>query len=169
MGMMRKIFENYFAKKSQTPPSSDSRGPLNVLCFYIFGTLTFFNQEMLLSAAEDILSGQKLPTATVLVSFVTPLMITKIIAPWFIQRISYGLKTCFIAVSMFFGLALVGMFNDIRAKLLGIALNAMATGAAEIIFLALTSFYPGLCISAFVAGTGMASLFSPVYYTGNIY
>ena len=128
--------------------------------------LTFFNQEMLLPAAEDILSGRQLPTSTVLMCFVAPLMITKLSLPWFIQSVSYAVKTCFVALSMSLGLALVGLFGDIKVQLFGIALNAVATGASEMNFLALTSFYPEVCISAFVAGTGMASLFSPNYYTG---
>ena len=167
---MKNAFGGWFTKSpSPTTPSADARTPLNVLCFYIFGTITFFNQEMLLPAAEDILSGKRLPTATVLVAFVAPLMITKITVPWLVERISYAVKIPAIALSMTIGLALVGAVEDIRVKLLGIALNAVATGAAEMVFLALSSFYSDVCISAYVAGTGMASLFSPFYYTGKIY
>ena len=163
---------------------------LNTLCFCVFGILTFFNQEMLFTAAQDILSGRQIPTATILVCFVTPLMITKIIAPWFVQAISYVVKVFFIALFMTLGLTLIVFVKDIKVKLVGIALNAMATGASEVIFLGLTSLYPKICISAFaygaseviflgltslypkicisafVAGTGMASLVSPLYYTG---
>ena len=121
---------------------------------------------MLYTASQDILSGLKLPTATILVCFVAPVMITKIIAPWFIQKISYAAKVSFIALCMILGLGLVVFVEDIKVKLTGIALNAMATGASEVTFLALTSFYPQTYISAFVAGTGMACLVSPFYYTG---
>lgn len=146
--------------------SSDSTNWLNILCFCVFGTLSFFNQEMLYTASEDILSGRQLPTATILVCFVTPLMITKIIAPWFIQKIPYFAKVSFVVLCMTLGLVLIVFVEDIKVKLAGIALNAMATGACDITFLGLTSFYPQICISAFIAGTGMASLFSPLYYTG---
>lgn len=145
---------------------SDSTNWLNILCFCVFGTLSFFNQEMLYTASEDILSGRQLPTATILVCFVTPLMITKIIAPWFIQKIPYFVKVSLVVLCMTLGLVLIVFVDDIKVKLVGIALNAMATGACEVTFLGLTSFYPQICISAFVAGTGMASLFSPLYYTG---
>ena len=164
-----KILCEFIPKNRTKPPlDTDKTRWLNVLCFYVFGTLAFFNQEMLFPAAEDILGGRQLPTATVLVCFVTPLMITKLTAPWFMQRIPYFAKICFIALCMSLGLTLVALFEDFRAKLFGIALNAMATSAAEVVFLALTSFYPGICISAFVAGTGMASLISPNYFTGKI-
>lgn len=161
------IFCKFSPERAKKPPSTDiTTSWLNVLCFYIFGTLAFFNQEMLYTASEDILSGRQLPTATVLVCFVTPLMLTKITAPWFIQRISYVAKTGFIALCMILGLTLVVFVEDVRMKLVGIALNAIATGTAEVVFLGLTSFYPQVCISSFVAGTGMASLVSPLYYTG---
>lgn len=165
-----KIFCEFSPKNRTEPPASatDKARWLNVLCFYVFGTLAFFNQEMLFPAAEDLLSGRQLPTATVFVCFVTPVMITKLAAPWFMQKISYVVKTGSIALCMSLGLALVAFFEDFRAKLFGIALNAMATSAAEIVFLALTSFYPAICISSFVAGTGMASLISPNYYTGKM-
>ena len=139
---------------------------LDVLCFYIFGTMTFFYQEMLFTASEDILSGRHLPTATVLVCFVAPLAAIKLIAPWFIQKISYVLKVCFIVTCMVAGLALIIFTEDMTLKLVGIALSAVATATSEVVFLALTSFYPQVCISSFVAGTGMASLISPLYYTG---
>ena len=164
---IKEIVYNFNPETGKKPPPSDANKTwLNVLCFYVFGTMTFFNQEMLFPAAEDILSGRQPPTATILVCFVTPLMVAKIAAPWFIQRIPYAVKTCFIALCMALGLLLIVFVEDIRMKLLGIALNAMATGTAEVVFLGLTSFYPQVCISAFVAGTGMASLFSPLFYTG---
>lgn len=163
---IKKFFIGPSPETAHGPASTEAKRWLNVLCFYLFGMLTFFNQEMLLPAAEDLLSGRQLPTSTVLMCFVAPLMITKLSVPWFIQSVSYAVKTCFVALSMSLGLALVGLFGDIKVQLFGIALNAVATGASEMNFLALTSFYPEVCISAFVAGTGMASLFSPNYYTG---
>lgn len=139
---------------------------LNTVSFCVFGTFTFFNQELILIASEDILSGRHLPTATVLVCYVTPLMITKIVCPWFVQRITYVAKASFITLCMITGLSLIVFVEDIKVKLAAIALNAIAAGASEVIFLSLTSFYPQICISAFVAGTGMSSLISPLYYTG---
>ena len=149
-----------------TSVSSDSKMNRITICFCVFGTFTFFNQEMLLIASQDILSGLKLPTATVLICSVTPLTITKIISPWFIQKIPYAVKVIFVALCMTLGLSLIVFVEDIKVKLVGIALNSMATGTSEVTFLGLTSFYPQKYISAFVAGTGMACLVSPLYYTG---
>jgi len=138
------------------------------LCFCVFGTFTFFNQEMLLIASQDILSGLKLPTSTILICLVGPLTITKIIAPWFIQRIPYVVKVSFVVLGMTLGLVLIVFVENINVKLLGIAVNSMATGTSEVTFLGLTSFYPRTYISAFVAGTGMSCLVSPLYYTGEL-
>jgi len=136
------------------------------LCFCVFGTFTFFNQEMLLIASQDILSGLKLPTATILICLIAPLMIIKIIAPWFIQKIPYVVRVSFVALCMTLALVLIVFVENIKVKLVGIALNSLATGTSEITFLGLTSFYPRTYISAFVAGTGMACLVPPLYYTG---
>ena len=160
-------FCKFSSKRGNKPLSSDTTTHwINVFCFYMFGTLSFFNQEMLFTASEDILSGRNLPTATILVCFVTPLMVTKISSPWFIQRVPYAVKTCTIALSMALGLMVIVFVKNVKMKLVGIALNAIATAAAEIVFLGLTSFYPQVYISSFVAGTGMASLVSPLYYNG---
>ncbi|XP_027060503.1 protein BTN1-like [Pocillopora damicornis] len=144
---------------------TQKKNSMDNLCFYVFGVITFFNMEMLFIASQDILSGRNLPTATILVCYVTPLMITKIFAPWFVQRISYLVKVSFIALWMMLGMALIVFVEDIRVKLVGITLNAMAAGMSEVIFLALTSFYPQIAISSFLAGTGSASLISQLYYT----
>ena len=153
-------------EREKKKPSEAATEWINILCFYVFGTLTFFNQEMLYTASEDILSGRNLPTSTILVCFLAPLTATKLLAPWFIQKLPYGLKTTTIAISMATGLSLIVFVEDIKVKLLGISLNAIATGLSEIVYLSLTSFFSHICISAFVAGTGMASLVSPLYYTG---
>ena len=164
---MMESYSKFSPERDENPAALKKRSNwLNVLCFYIFGTMAFFYQEMLYTASEDILSGRQLPTSTILVTFVTPLAAIKLIAPWFIQKISYVFKVCFISTCMVTGLALIIFTEDMRLKLVGIAVNAVATGVAEVVFLALTSFYPQVCISAFVAGTGMASLVSPLYYTG---
>lgn len=164
---IKELFCKLRSEVGKMPPSFDSKMSwLNTLCFCVFGTFTFFNQEMLLIASEDILSGRQLPTATILVCLVTPVMITKITAPWFIQKIPYVAKASFITLCMILGLILIVFVEDIKVKLTGIALHALAAGASEVSFLGMTSFYSQICISAFVAGTGMASLISPLYYTG---
>ncbi|KAK3726608.1 hypothetical protein QZH41_018182 [Actinostola sp. cb2023] len=121
---------------------------------------------MLLNAAEDILSGYNVPTAAVLVTFVAPLMAVKIFFPWCMQKVPYWLKILVITVFMMAGILIIACGNDIRLKMVGIGMNAMATGASELVLLSLSSFYPQICISAFVAGTGLSSLISPLYYTG---
>ena len=153
-------------KDPDCKPDRQSTSSLNVVCFVMFGTLTFFNQEMLLTAAEDILSGYNVPTAAVLVTFVAPLMAVKIFFPWCMQKVPYWLKILVITVFMMAGILIIAYGNDIRLKMVGIGMNAMATGASELVLLSLSSFYPQICISAFVAGTGLSSLISPLYYTG---
>lgn len=159
------IFCKFSPESTKPSASKPSASGLTVFCFYICGTLSFFNQELLYTASEDILSGRDLPTATVLVCFVVPLLAVKVLAPWFIQRIPYAVKVSFIALTMALGLAVIAFVEEIALKLVGIVLNALASGTAEVTFLGLTSFYPQICISSWVAGTGMASLVSPLYYT----
>ncbi|XP_031550597.1 protein BTN1-like [Actinia tenebrosa] len=164
---LKRALCNFVPRKyDDEKPDKETTSALNIVCFLVFGTLSFFNQEMLLTAAEDILSGNKVPTAAVLVTFVTPLMAVKIFFPWFIQKIPYWFKILVIMLFMMSGILIIAYADDIRLKMFGIALNAMATGASELVLLSLTAFYPQICISSYVAGTGISSLVAPLYYTG---
>lgn len=162
----RKILCKLTPARDDGKMDEEPNGLKNILAFYVFGILTFFNQEMILTASEDILSGKVLPTSTVLTAFVTPVVLTKILAPWFLEKIPYVIKTIVIALLMSSGVLLIVFAGNVKVKLLGISMNAIATGGSEMVFLALTSCYSQVCISAFVAGTGMASLLAPLYYTG---
>lgn len=153
-------------KDREVKPDLHRYSAVNIFCFIIFGVLSFFNQEMLLTASEDILSGYKVPTPAILVTFVGPLMAVKLLCPWCIQRVPYWLKILVISLFMMSGILMIAYGRDFRVQLIGIGLNAMATGASELTLLSLSSFYPQICISAYVAGTGLSSLVSPLYYTG---
>lgn len=153
-------------RDSGIKPDQQRTSSLNVFCFIAFGTLTFFNQEMLYTATEDLLSGRSVATAAVLVTFVAPMMTIKMLFPWCIQKVPYWLKIFLIPMFMMSGILMIAYSGDIRVQMIGVGLNAMATGASELIFLSLSSFYPQICISAYVAGTGLSSLVSPLYYTG---
>ena len=151
----------------ESPASDTKTWWLNTFCFYIFGFFAFFNVEMFLIGAQDILSGRNVPTAILITCFEGPLVMAKLVIPLFQQKIPYVVKVFFITSFMILGLSLVVFVKDFRVKILGVGLNAMAAGANEATFLALASFYPKLCISAFVAGTGTGCLVAALYYTGN--
>ncbi|PFX31777.1 protein btn-1-like [Stylophora pistillata] len=156
---------NLKAEKETTASDTKSLNWLNISCFYIFGIISFFNVEMFSVAAQDILSGRDVPTAILITCYEGPLLMAKLVIPWFQEKIPYVAKMFFIASFMILGLSLVVFANDFRAKILGVMLNAMAAGACEATSLALASFYPKICISTFVAGTGSGCLIGALYYT----
>ena len=158
---------NNLQASKETPASDTKSRWLNTICFYIFGFFAFFNVEMFVIGAQDILSGRNIPTAILITCFEGPLVMAKLVIPWFQQKIPYVVKMFFIASFMILGLSLVVFANDFKVKILGVGLNAMAAGATEATSLALASFYPKICISAFVAGTGTGCLIAALYYTGN--
>ena len=151
----------------ETPASDTKSRWLNTFCFYIFGFFTYFSVEMFVIGTQDILSGRNIPTAILITCFEGPLVMSKLVIPWFQEKIPYVVKAFFIAFFMILGLSIVVFVNDFRVKILGVGLNAMAAGANEATFLALASFYPKLCISAFVSGTGSGCLIAALYYMGN--
>ena len=134
--------------------------------FFSLGVLCLFYDEIIVMAAEDILSGSSFATSTVIIAFSMALLSVKLIAPWFIQNVSYLKRIVVIAILYVSGLLMVVMSGAPVWRLVGISVVQAGTALSEITFLALTTFYDGAAVSAFVAGEGFSSLLGPVLYTG---
>ncbi|XP_032221255.2 protein btn-1 [Nematostella vectensis] len=144
--------------------SEETLSLLNISAFLVFGLLTFVNMEILFTAAEDILSGFNIPTASLIICFNVPLVVAKIVLPWCFQRFPYVVHVTWLTGFMILGTLFIVFVDSMVAKMVGLGLNAMATGGSELVFLALTAYYPKVCVSAFVCGTGIAALVAPLYY-----
>jgi battenin len=100
----------------------------------------------------------------VLLADVFPSFVLKLIAPYFIDRISYTSR-----VLVFCALSAIGMLvislspanqeaGTIGVKLLGVGLASLSSGGGELSFLALTHFYGQSSLAAWSSGTGGAGL-----------
>lgn len=137
----------------------------NIVCFFIFGILSLIYDEICLIAAEDILAGSTIATTTVILSIAIPVLLIKLTAPWFFQRISY-LKKILLVVAFFLGgLTALVCSQRISGRLAGVGIIESGVATSEITFLSLTAFYEHITVSAFVAGVGVASFIGPLYYT----
>ena len=146
-------------------PAADEK-PKNIVCFFCFGILSMIYDEICLIAAEDILAGSTMATTTVILSIAAPVLIIKLVAPWFLQKVSYPKKLALVVTLFVGGLtALVATRHNISGRLAGVSVVESGVTISEITLLSLTAFYKPIALSSFIAGAGVSSFLGPLYYT----
>ena len=114
------------------------------------------------SATEDILVGSSLPTSLFLLICQFPVLITKVCVSWFFQEIFYDIKVSVATVLSMLGLLVLGLGTSVYVRLAG----AMAVAIMETTFLALSSHYHKITVTAFSAGFGVSALITSLFYSG---
>ncbi|RYO93130.1 hypothetical protein DL766_004820 [Monosporascus sp. MC13-8B] len=131
-----------------------------LVAFWLFGLINNVLYVVILSAAQDLV-GSDVPKGVVLLADVLPAFFTKLVAPYFIHRVPYGPRVlAFAACSSvgMFCIALTPPDRSAAAKMLGVALASLASGAGELSFLGLTHYYGQLSLAAWGSGTGAAGI-----------
>ena len=137
-----------------------------IVSFVGFGALLHCIFAIIVSGAQDILAGTFIPTTSIILSHVTPIVVVTSTAPWFMQRVSYLVRVLAIFFFMAVGLLLIIFVDNVYVKICGVASNALSHGLGEITFLALSTFYSSTAVASFAAGSGAGMLLGPVYYSG---
>lgn len=137
-----------------------------VIAFFIFGTLIYAMYSLVIAAAQDILAGTLIQTSMVLIADIGPYFLVTLIAPCFIQKISYFTRISTVFMSGIVGLLMLAFSEQLYWKLIGVGITSFGYGVGEVTFLALTSFYHQTTLSAYSAGTGTGFVIAPLYYTG---
>ncbi|XP_026567898.1 battenin isoform X3 [Pseudonaja textilis] len=162
----------------------------------LLGLCNNFAYVVMLSAAHDILSNQKVPehngtrpippsaspentttntsrydcntisTGAVLLADILPTLFIKFSAPFCIHLFPYGLRVAICVTSAWGSFLLVAFSTNTTQSLLGVVLASISSGLGEITFLALTSFFNSAVVSAWSSGTGGAGLIGALSYLG---
>ncbi|RSL38088.1 Protein BTN1 [Fusarium euwallaceae] len=130
-----------------------------IVAFWLFGLINNVLYVIILSAAQDLVGS--LPKGVVLLADVLPSFLTKLVAPYFIHRISYRIR-----ILIFIALSAVGMLmvaltprtQSVAIKLVGVVLASISAGGGELSFLGLTHFYGPISLAGWGSGTGAAGL-----------
>ena len=153
----------------ETENNRGKEKPITIIAFFVFGFLIYAIYSLIISGAQDILAGTFVPTSAVLVANVGPYFLVTVVAPYFIQKISYFPRVLAIFCLEATGLVMVVASKKVAARLLGISLSSFGFGLGELSFIAMTSFYHDAAVSAFSAGTGAGISLAPLYYTGILF
>ncbi|KAJ7313885.1 hypothetical protein JRQ81_005660 [Phrynocephalus forsythii] len=161
----------------------------NNLGFWLLGLCNNFAYVVMLSAAHDILSHQKVPpangtgpvphnsnssrydcnpisTGAVLLADILPTLLIKFSAPFCIHLFPYGLRVAICILTAWGSFLLVAFSTGTAQSMAGVVLASISSGLGEITFLALTSFFDSAVVSAWSSGTGGAGLIGAVSYLG---
>ena len=137
-----------------------------VTAFFIFGTLSYATYSLVIAGAQDILAGTFIQTSMVLVADIGPYFLVTLIAPYFMQKIPYFARITTVFLSGIGGFLMLSFSKQVHWKLIGVGISSFGYGVGEVTFLALTSFYHEVTVSAYSAGTGAGFVIAPLYYTG---
>lgn len=108
-----------------------------------------------------------MPKGLVLLADVLPSFATKLIAPYFIDRVPYSIRILFFAFVSSAGmliLALTPPETSVASKMVGVMLASLASGGGELSFLGLTHYYGHMSLAAWGSGTGAAGLLGAGLY-----
>lgn len=137
----------------------------NLISFFFFGLINNVVYVIFLSAAADILEGDRsIRKSTVLLANILPCLLVKLVAPYFLQIISYNIMITSCIVLSLCSLLSVAWAEAIRFKFAGIVFASLSSGLGETAFLALTTYYHGSSVVAWSSGTGAAGLVGAFYY-----
>lgn len=67
----------------------DHENLLTVMAFFACGTLIYNGFSLFITAAQDILAGTYIQSSMVLIACILPSFVFTLIAPYFVQKISY--------------------------------------------------------------------------------
>lgn len=144
------------------------------IAFWFLGLINNVLYVIILSAALDLV-GPSIPKSAVLLFDVVPSFLVKLTAPYYIHLVPYKLRVpAFVSLSTC-GMLLIAFTSapllsnggqipprpkemDIVYKMTGVVLASISSGAGELSFLGLTSYYGSASLAAWGSGTGGAGL-----------
>ncbi|KAI7816772.1 CLN3 protein-domain-containing protein [Gamsiella multidivaricata] len=133
------------------------------VAFFIFGCINNLIYVVILSAAVDLV-GAEIPKGLVLLADITPSLLIKMTAPYFIHRVPYPVRVIFCASLSFSAVILIALAETISVRLVGVMMASLSSGLGELTFLMLSSFYPLRMVSAWSSGTGGAGLLGALLF-----
>ena len=134
-----------------------------LIWLWMIGLINNVLYVMILVAALDLV-GPSVPKGAVLLADITPSLITKLCAPYFIHAIPYRVRVLILVTLSTSGMLLIALSpanterSSIMTKMAGIMLSSLSSGAGELSFLGLTHFYGPFSLAAWGSGTGASGL-----------
>ncbi|KAM6966547.1 battenin isoform 2-T2 [Tautogolabrus adspersus] len=105
-------------------------------------------------------------TAAVLLADILPTLVIKLLAPFFIHKMPYGIRVLFCAVMAATSFLLVSFSSAVLMSILGVIFASVSSGLGELSFLSLTVFFSRDVLGGWGSGTGGAGVAGAFLYSG---
>ncbi|XP_069033456.1 battenin isoform X2 [Embiotoca jacksoni] len=166
----------------------------NCTGFWLLGLCNNFAYVVMLSAAHDILKTQEsqnstastsgtssvdfqtgnssrydcnpVSTAAVLLADILPTLLIKLVAPFVIHKLPYGVRVVFCSVVAATSFLLVSFSSAVWISILGVIFASISSGLGELSFLSLTVFFSRDVLEGWGSGTGGAGVAGSLLYSG---
>uniref|UniRef100_A0A672G0Z6 Battenin n=1 Tax=Salarias fasciatus TaxID=181472 RepID=A0A672G0Z6_SALFA len=154
-------------------------------CCEILGLCNNFGYVVMLSAAHDILKQQgsenttqatapnsssydcnPVSTAAVLLADILPTLLIKLVAPFVVDAVPYGVRVLLCVLMAAVSFVLMSLSSAVWTSLLGVVFASVSAGLGELSFLSLTVFFSRDVVGAWGSGTGGAGVAGALSYSG---
>ncbi|CAJ0580053.1 unnamed protein product, partial [Mesorhabditis spiculigera] len=157
----------------------------NIAAFWLFGLCNNYGYVIMLSAADDIIHKQaegvpfnkkcmeeietrschgRASTGAILLAEIFPILVIKIVMPFFCHKIPYGFRHFIVVALQFSAYLVVAYATSFEMAIFGVAMAAVGSGIGEITYLSLSSHFPISTIAAWSSGTGGAGIVGSFAY-----
>ncbi|KAM4530676.1 battenin-like [Odontesthes bonariensis] len=170
----------------------------NCVGFWLLGLCNNFAYVVMLSAARDILKKQEpnnstasasvplavdshagnnsssnydcspVTTGAVLLADILPTLVIKLVAPFVVHKVPYGVRVLFCVIMAATSFLLVSFSSAVWMSILGVSFASISSGLGELSFLSLTVFFSRNVLEGWGSGTGAAGVAGSVLYSGLI-
>uniref|UniRef100_A0A914D4Z6 F-box domain-containing protein n=1 Tax=Acrobeloides nanus TaxID=290746 RepID=A0A914D4Z6_9BILA len=160
----------------------------NFAAFWIFGLCNNYGYVVMLSAGEDILNEQQgkqknnsgdlcedkltsrhctiMSTGAILLADILPTFCINLFLPFFLHRFPFDVRHGFICLAQAASYFIVAFSVSVPMSLIGVVIGAFGSGLGGMNFMALSSHFSKLTVSAYSSGTGGAGVVGSFAYAG---
>uniref|UniRef100_A0A915B0H1 Battenin n=1 Tax=Parascaris univalens TaxID=6257 RepID=A0A915B0H1_PARUN len=172
------------------PEHPQSPSPIfqNLIAFWVLGMCNNFAYVIMLSAAKDILSAQQgrptandssddtcqtrivhrdcppISTGSVLLADILPALAVKVLTPFFMYRIPFGVRHLIVVLLQCGSFIVVANSTSVTLGLIGVVIASAGSGLGEVTYLSLASYFPSRVVTAWSSGTGGAGILGAFAY-----
>lgn len=159
---------NHHKTQPKTQKNEETESVCLRVAFFLCGVLIYAVFVILLTGAQDILSGTEIQTSSVLLANIAPYTLVPLVFPLFAKSVPYIVRFIFVVICILTGCLSLGLIHNVYWKLAAVCLTSLGAGVADSSVIGLTSYFKPSILSWYSTGTGTGFVIGPLYYTGNL-
>ena len=139
------------------------------LAFAVFGFVIYTTYSVLVSAAQDALSGTFIPTSVIIIIIYVLFLSVALFLPYVVEKIPQSVHMFVVVLSMIAGMvlfAVASIVDLVFVRLAGVFVAALGQSLAEVGNVSLSALYGDEAMAWFSLGTGLGTFVGPLYFTG---